>query len=174
MSCLRSISLFGDPHHLYPDLRRLLLLIEVIEALSAPSSAFIVGDWVTYSQDASSGFLIYSLTQVLQNGSSQAVQARTLNLQYEVELVFFSPYENYTVLIRSSVLVYLLSINLLVLWYIVIFLFSIVPYFSFKGPVTHAGMSISWTCSWAIRRARELTVPWRGVPTHRVFPYASC
>ena len=144
MSCLRSISLFGDLHHLHPDLRRLL-------QTPAPSSAFNVGDWVTYNQDASSGFLMYSLTQVLQNGSSEAAQVRTLNLQYEVELLFFSPYENYTVLIGSSVLVYLLSINLLVLWYIVIFLFSIVPYFSFKEPVTHAGMSISWACSWAFR-----------------------
>ena len=94
LSWQRSISLFRDPHHLYPDLRRPQLLIEVIEALSALSSAFIVGDWVTYSQDSSGGFLIYNLTQVLQNGSTQAVQARTLNLQYEVGLVFFSPYEN--------------------------------------------------------------------------------
>jgi len=37
------------------------------------------------------------------------------------------------VLIGSSVLVYLLSINLLVLCYIVIFLFSLIPYFSFKA-----------------------------------------
>ena len=29
--------------------------------------------------------------------------------------------------------------------------FSIVLYFSFKGPVTHVGMPISWACSWAFR-----------------------
>ena len=46
--------------------------------------------------------------------------------------VFLPVWELYG-LIGTSVLVYLLSINLLVLCYIVIFLFSLIPYFSFKA-----------------------------------------
>ena len=70
MSCLRSISLFGDPHRLYGDLRKFLLLIKGIEAISVPPNAFIAEDSVAFSLDASSALMIYNLTWVLQNGSS--------------------------------------------------------------------------------------------------------
>ena len=88
MLCLRLISLFGEPNHLFADLRKHLPLIKVLEAPLAPSSAFIVEDWATSRQDASDVFLISGLTQVLQNGSGRTVSSQTLGLLCETELVF--------------------------------------------------------------------------------------
>ena len=108
-------------------------------ANSVPSSAFIVENWATYCQDVLSTFLIYSLTLVLQNGSRQTIQARTWNLHYKGNLCLllvrglYGPF-------GSNMVVHLLSINLIVIWYLVISCFynSLFPGHALGRPIRQA------------------------------------